>query len=74
MIGSTAEKAKTETRSATHAAQVQAEKAHGYAQRVADKVTGRIKSTMGAATGNTKMEAEGHVQQAIGNVRRAVNS
>lgn len=68
-----AEKAAAETRSATHSAQAQAQKTQGHAQGVADNVSGRIKSTVGAATGNRKMEAEGHLQQAAGDVRRNVN-
>ncbi|KAG0380613.1 MAG: hypothetical protein J3R72DRAFT_449413 [Linnemannia gamsii] len=69
-----AEKAKADTRSATQAAQTQAHMAQNHAQGVADNISGRVKSTVGAATGNTKMEAQGHMQQAAGDIRRAANS
>ncbi|KAG0316443.1 hypothetical protein BGZ97_006857 [Linnemannia gamsii] len=68
-----AEKARADTRSSTNAAQAQAQKTRGQSQGVADNVTGRVKSTVGAATGNSNLEAEGHLQQATGDVRRTVN-
>ncbi|KAF9083531.1 hypothetical protein BGX23_011362 [Mortierella sp. AD031] len=65
--------AQAQTRSAAHATQAQAQKTQQHAQGVTDDVTGRIKSTVGAATGNHKMEAEGRIQNASGNIRKAAN-
>ncbi|KAF8948245.1 hypothetical protein BGZ47_005879 [Haplosporangium gracile] len=68
-----AEKAKADTRSTAHSTLAQAERNQGHAQGIGDNVTGRVKATVGAATGNKSMEAQGHMQQATGDVRRAAN-
>ncbi|KAG0295151.1 hypothetical protein BGZ96_012439 [Linnemannia gamsii] len=65
-----------DARSSTLANQAQAQNTQdtqGQVQGVADNINGPTKETTGAATGNTKLEAEGHFQQAAGDVQRTAN-
>lgn len=49
------------------------ERAGQRVQGAVDEVTGRGKTTLGAATGNTKMQAEGNLQETSGTARKTMN-
>ncbi|KAF8925649.1 hypothetical protein CPC16_007992 [Podila verticillata] len=73
MASGHAEKAQADARTVAQRAQQEQEMAGQRVQGAADEVTGRTKSTLGAAAGNTKMQVEGNLQETSGTARKTMN-
>ncbi|KAI9237001.1 MAG: hypothetical protein BYD32DRAFT_369099 [Podila humilis] len=65
--------AQADARTVAQRAQQEQEMAGQRVQGAADEVTGRTKSTLGAAAGNTKMQVEGNLQETSGTARKTMN-
>lgn len=68
-----AEKAQADARAVAQQAQQEREKTGQRVQGSVDELTGRAKTTLGAATGNTKMQTEGNLQETSGTARKTMN-
>ncbi|KAG0036794.1 hypothetical protein BGZ82_003699 [Podila clonocystis] len=73
MASGHAEKAQAEARTVAQHAKQEQNKTSQRVQGSVEEVTGRAKATMGAATGNTKMQVEGNLQETSGTARKAMN-